>query len=379
MADPSASLGKVLANINGDGYTTEGGDRFPRGQCTWYADGRAYEKYKVQLSALLPAPANGGDWFAKIITNAQVTKRAATEGPITDSIAVLSGGSSGDGHVIFIEAVRTDYTYFTEYNFVQAQNGKLQRWPTADFAHVHAGFTLEGYIVLHNLVKLPPITTIDKITVDPETGNIIISGWMANASGNARADFYYDGAHGLASTSTFTDRPDVQKAINASGQYPGGAQFGFTVTIPAGKVPDGNHNFGVAGIGIDGSVQWAYKDATVAAPIPGPLGCIDCPAAGVNISADFPFSGWGIAGAGINSVDISFDDNRAVGSVRAFSSRPDVDKIENPNGFYKDALHSGWTYTIPASLLGKGKHTLRATVVASDGRKASITRDINII
>lgn len=148
MAEPSASLGKVLANTGTSNYTTAGGNRFSKGQCTWYACGRAKEKYGVELSPLLPAPANGGDWYKKIITNKQVAKRCASAAPVTDSIAVLSGGSSGDGHVLFIEAVRDDYTYFTEYNFVQSENGKLQRHSTADFAHVHPGFTLEGYIVI---------------------------------------------------------------------------------------------------------------------------------------------------------------------------------------------------------------------------------------
>lgn len=148
MAQPYESLGKVLGHAGAACYAAKGGDRFPNGQCTWYAAGRAAEKYGVALAPLLPAPSNAGDWYKNLQATRNVTRRPASLGPVTDSIAVLRGGSQGYGHVLFIEAVRSDYTYYTEWNWNQSLNGKLQRWPTADFSNVKAGFELAGYIVI---------------------------------------------------------------------------------------------------------------------------------------------------------------------------------------------------------------------------------------
>lgn len=138
-------LGKIRAHVNSKFYTVKGGDRFSRGQCTWYCAGRAKEKYKVNLSDLLPAPANGGQWYDKIQCTAKVTKRPATEIPVTDSIASFAHNTWG--HVVFIEAVHGDTVYFTEFNWKQAQNGRLQKISVDGFKTLH-GCKLNGYIVI---------------------------------------------------------------------------------------------------------------------------------------------------------------------------------------------------------------------------------------
>jgi surface antigen len=142
---PDNSIGKVLAKLDSPVYTAAGGDRFSHGQCTWYACGRAKEKYKVDISALLPAPANGGDWYSKIKTTSKVTKLPPTSAPVTDSIASFAHGECG--HVVFIEAVRPGWVYFTEYNWDQSKNGKLQKASVKDFTTLH-GCKLNGYIVI---------------------------------------------------------------------------------------------------------------------------------------------------------------------------------------------------------------------------------------
>jgi surface antigen len=140
---PDLSLGKVLAKTDSTAYTAAGGDRFSHGQCTWYAWGRAFEKYKRKL--VIPAPANGGDWFGKIVTDQHITKRSATAEPVTDSIASFAHGECG--HVVYIEATRLGWVYFTEYNWDQSQNGKLQKISTNNFKTLH-GCKLNGYIVI---------------------------------------------------------------------------------------------------------------------------------------------------------------------------------------------------------------------------------------
>lgn len=147
---PDLSLGKVIADISKAAYTAAGGNRFSWGQCTWYACGRACEKKGIKLAALLAAPANAGDWFKLIQYNPKIARRAASKGPIVDSIACFAHGTCG--HVVYVETQRkingVSWTYFTEWNWDQSKNGKLQKVLTANFANIHPGCTLEGFIVV---------------------------------------------------------------------------------------------------------------------------------------------------------------------------------------------------------------------------------------
>jgi surface antigen len=142
---PDNSIGKVIANVSSPEFTAAGGNRFPHGECTWYCAGEAKRKYKINLCDLLPAPANGGDWYSKVITNSHVTKRPASAGPVTDCIASFAHESCG--HVVFVECVKNGFVYFTEYNWNQSQNGKLQKASVKDFTTLH-GCKLNGYIVI---------------------------------------------------------------------------------------------------------------------------------------------------------------------------------------------------------------------------------------
>jgi surface antigen len=145
-SDPSQSLGEVLANLSSSCYSSPNGDgRFLTPNCTWYCWGRANEKYGINLQ--FTGDANACDWYNHVNYDPNIAKVSSSSTPITDSVAVFSGGSEGDGHVLYIEAVRSDFTYYTEYNFIQSENGKLQRFDTSTFANVKgSNFTLQGYI-----------------------------------------------------------------------------------------------------------------------------------------------------------------------------------------------------------------------------------------
>ena len=143
MSNPDLSLGKILANVNSTPYTASGGDRFSHGQCTWYCWGRAFEKCKRKL--VIPAPANGGDWYNKVITDQHISKRPAAAGPVPDCIASFAHNACG--HVVYIETVHGDTVYFTEFNWNQAQNGKLHKCSITEFSTLH-GCKLNGYIVI---------------------------------------------------------------------------------------------------------------------------------------------------------------------------------------------------------------------------------------
>jgi|WetSurMetagenome_2_1015567.scaffolds.fasta_scaffold116678_3 surface antigen len=144
---PELSLGKLLANTSSIGYTTTGGNRFSNGQCTWYCAGRAFEKKGIKIVPLLPSSnANAGVWYDKITTNAHVIKRTVAAGPTVDCIASFKHNTCG--HVVYIETQLGNYTYYTEWNWNQGMNGKLQKVLTKNFANIHSGCTLNGYIVI---------------------------------------------------------------------------------------------------------------------------------------------------------------------------------------------------------------------------------------
>jgi hypothetical protein len=106
--------------------------------------------------------------------------------------------------------------------------------------------------------------------------------------------------------------------------------------------------------------------------------CIDAPAEGTQIKSDFAIHGWGVAGAGVERVDVYHDGNKSIGSIKSLNERPDVDRTVNPDKIYKDAIHSGYSITVPVALLGEGKHSINVAVIALDGRVAWASRNIEI-
>jgi surface antigen len=154
MSNPADNLGKVISDAenNSTGYygSTNGDNgRFSKPECTWYCWGRSMEKKGINIEFTGTAGAN--EWYAHVNTtkSGTVTKRAASLGPIVDSIASFTKKSdTSKGHVIYIEAISGDYTYFTEYHFDVDNNGVLQRVLTTNFATMRSNFSLNGYIVV---------------------------------------------------------------------------------------------------------------------------------------------------------------------------------------------------------------------------------------
>lgn len=104
-------LGKVEANLNGSAYTSPI-NNLPRGQCTWYAEGRAYEKYGWKGVQDQPM-GNGGEIYANALKKGYP---AGTE--IKPNSLVSRGGSSSYGHVLYVEDVdrENNKVYYSEAN-----------------------------------------------------------------------------------------------------------------------------------------------------------------------------------------------------------------------------------------------------------------------
>jgi len=90
-----------------------------KGQCTWFVYGRALEKLNIKLSSSFYG--NAIDWWSNNVKNKVYNYGSE---PKTNSIAVWSGGSVGNGHVAFIENVVGNSVYFNEANF--SYRGKYQ-------------------------------------------------------------------------------------------------------------------------------------------------------------------------------------------------------------------------------------------------------------
>lgn len=112
------------------------------GQCTWFCWGRAHEK--CGKSIRFNGGNNGGQWYDNCNYSASgVTKRAASLGPVTNSICSCTGSTSA-GHVIFVELVDGNTVYYTEAN-VGGTDGVVKSCAKSSFP---PNRTAKGYIVL---------------------------------------------------------------------------------------------------------------------------------------------------------------------------------------------------------------------------------------
>ena len=104
--DWSKLLGKTVANVNSDYYKK----KFSRGQCTWYAFGRAYEVLGTPLVFKADSGLDAKNWGNMVkgrVVNGQISSRC---------VGVRPTRGKGHGHVIFIEYVDSDYVYYTDCN-----------------------------------------------------------------------------------------------------------------------------------------------------------------------------------------------------------------------------------------------------------------------
>ena len=88
-----------------------------KGQCTWFAYGRTLEKLGIKLPSEFYS--NAITWYSRNIADKVYNYGTY---PKTNSIAVWSGGSAGNGHVAFVEKVSNEMVSFNEGNYTVRGN-----------------------------------------------------------------------------------------------------------------------------------------------------------------------------------------------------------------------------------------------------------------
>lgn len=238
-----------------------------------------------------------------------------------------------------------------------------------------SGFLDMSYATDNILLETPQaVVHYDSPNTGMNGGDIAIQGWALSHSGNARIDIYLDGDTLLCSLDEFSERPDVQKIVNANGRYYDGIHSGFSFLIDASRFSPGNHKLEAVLVSRNG-VENRFSYSFVVGP--ESLICLDQPASDV-ITGDITVSGWALSHAGISRIDLYVDDYSWIGSTSAISERSDVNTIVNSHGMYKDALHSGFSYNIDASRLSAGEHVLRIAAISKDGTACWTNKTVTV-
>lgn len=197
------------------------------------------------------------------------------------------------------------------------------------------------------------------------SGYLTISGWELARTGVSRVDFYVDDNQWLGSTNQLYARDDVQKACNKSGYYLNPSKCGFAFTFYSSALSSGKHTLIVAGISNDGTVQWDRRTFYTKG---NSITDIDAPQS-TTYYGNIPLGGWMLNSSGQQRVDFYLDGNKWLGSNNGvFLPRPDVQAARNSDNSYpQGALYSGYSFTIPASSVTPGTHTVNVAGIGKNG------------
>lgn len=137
-----SSIGKRLANFSSAAYNANSPLKNYKGQCTWYAWGRALEKTGIRLNTVN----NAKTWLNRLNTSGTKAVWDPYQ-PRANSVAVSTAGTYG--HVMFVEDVIGDTVYYTEANVpvnnvIDYNDGILKSTSKASFAR-----KCNGYIYLN--------------------------------------------------------------------------------------------------------------------------------------------------------------------------------------------------------------------------------------
>ncbi|MFT9075971.1 Ig-like domain-containing protein [Ethanoligenens sp.] len=222
------------------------------------------------------------------------------------------------------------------------------------------------------------ITDIDTPTAGTSaSGKVNITGWALNAAGIDRVDIYaWDAsghAHGLGSVpgSALAARQDVENALPGFDTL----NSGYSLSVDTTKLPAGQYTIAVAGIGKDGSVNWASTPISIG---PAPLTDIDTPTG--EQDGAFTVAGWALNHDGINRVDVYALDGaghyHGLGSVDGSKLAARLDVANALPAF--NTLNSGYSLNVPAGTLPNGGYTLCVAGIGNDGDVKWQTTNISV-
>ncbi len=212
--------------------------------------------------------------------------------------------------------------------------------------------------------QLPSLICVDKPLINSATSDSLsISGWSLNASGNKEVDILVDGKENGTAT-LGQPRPDVTSI------YPlyGITNSGFSYNLDTSALSYGNHTITVESIGNDGNSAIQNVNVTKLAP----LLSVDKPSNNTTIPDSLSISGWSLNISGNKVVNILVD-GKENGTATLGQPRPDVVPVHPLYGI----TNSGFSYTLNASSLSYGNHTITVQSTGNDGNSAS--QNINIV
>jgi len=320
---------------------------------------------------------------------------------------LIYGEMEISGWAVSFPGVSNIDIYLDDYKWVGSTSGMTERWDVNNQVNtesqykdaVHSGFsyTMDTSMLTegNHVIRVAAVSKdgnaqwtaktftigsksamyLDSPAKDGNYGDIAVSGWAVSIRGIARIDLYYDNNIFLGSTSDMSERWDVNNQVNTNGQYKDAVHSGFSYTIDASILSVGSHRIKVAAISNDGTVQWTEKTINVGS---APQIFLDSPADNAAAGSDISVSGWAVSNSGISGIDLYADDNIWIGSTTNIYERWDVNNSINSGNQYKDALHSGFTYTIDKSILNAGIHIIRVAAISKDGSVQWIAKRIVI-
>ena len=223
------SIGNYGVDVDSEYYSSSNPFQGFKGECTWYAWGRAYEKTGIQLGYR----GNANSWISQAVST-----------PRANSVVVWTGGHSG--HVAFVEAYDGNTIYISEYNRVyhQYSEGTIDL-STGLFTYTYGGSGSSyvdapyGYTYCGDSGSSSSFESyVDDI--HGVAGGICLRGWTFNRNNLTRSTqihAYLDGGVGVSTTSWAIEANVARTDVDAVHHV--GAYHGFDTTITG--VPAGNH------------------------------------------------------------------------------------------------------------------------------------------
>ena len=145
IAPVKVSAASLTPNLNHAGYNSASPfiqtSASLRGQCTWFAWGRTYEKLGIKLNSNFWGHAK--TWYTK---NASAKCYPYGQEPRANSLAIFKNGSYG--HVVFVEKVENGIIYFNEANHhkSKAYDGALESQSISNFKNRAGAGNFSGFI-----------------------------------------------------------------------------------------------------------------------------------------------------------------------------------------------------------------------------------------